>query len=376
MLNVAVIFGGVSCEHDISIITGVQVVNNLDDSKYSVIPIYIDKNAKWYYLPQKVSIEDVLEYEIVGKRCSMSADSKCLYTYQFGKLKKRCQIDLAILAMHGLNGEDGSVAALMQLNGISCINCPMLCSSLCLDKITFKNYLAGLSLINYLPYISYNSSDDYVNLDKKIVKSFGYPVILKPANLGSSIGIAVCNNFDDLQQNLLEVIQYDKNILVEKKLKNFVEYNIAVVKFRNEFIISSIEEPISKNQILTYSDKYLAGNKIIGMESLTRKFPAKLSSSVKKKIESWSVLLYKNLKMRGVVRFDYLFDNDEQKLYINEANTIPGSYANYLFEGMSFSDLLNGCIDNAIFESQSDNTIKYFESSVLSNVGNLGKINK
>ena len=376
MLNVAVIFGGKACEHDISIITGVQVVNNLDTNKYNVVPIYIDKVGNWYLLPSNISIEDVLAYDSLGRRCSILPNDKFLYCYKFGRMKRQMQIDVVVVSMHGLNGEDGSVAALMQLNCITTINCPMLCSAICLDKVAFKKYLAGVNGVSSLPSFSVIEGDDVSEIDKKIVKSFGYPVILKPSNLGSSIGIAVCNSYIELQSKLPQVYAFDKSVLVEKKLNNFKEYNIAVVKFRDQYVLSGIEEPIASNQILTYSDKYLTNNKAVGMANLTRKFPAKVKAAVKKKIERWALLLYQNLHMRGVVRLDYLYDVDTNQLYINEANTIPGSFANYLFQDLSFSQLLNGCIDNAIFENQSDNTVKYFESSVLSNVGNYNKFIK
>ena len=367
MLNIAVIFGGVSCEHDISIITGIQVINNLD--KYNVIPIYITKDGRWLYSDNYRTIESVVNEK--GVECTLSNFSgELLVKGVLGRFKKLLHIDGVFVALHGLNGEDGSICALCNLSNILCFNSQILPSALSLDKIAMKNYLFGLKVSNLIKYISVNKSESISDVITKInKKKLVYPLIVKPSNLGSSIGIQIVKSEDELEEKLNIAYMFDNNLLIEEKLDEIKEYNIAIFKGKDEYVLSDIEEPIGSDEILSYSDKYLNGEKSSGIEGLTRVFPAKIDENLKLEIQGTALKIYKLLNLSGVVRFDFIYQSDTDLLYLNELNTTPGSYANYLFQDISFPNMLDRIIKNAYFEKEQDkDKIKYFESSVLSDV--------
>ena len=371
MLNIGVVFGGVSCEHDISIITAMQVINNLDQTKYNVYPIYIAKSGKWYYGKNFYDINSVVNYSNNSKQCTFVMGDITLYSVgKLKGLKKICNLDYILVSMHGINGEDGSIVAISNMLG--CGNCsPSLVSSaVCMDKCVFKDYVKGLGICNVVKSVEYvkgNSVDKLATAIK--TNKLRYPLILKPAMLGSSIGIAIANNEEELINKLAFCLRFDNKILIEEKLENFREFNIAIVRSRNQLIVSSIEEPINHKAILDFNDKYISGNKqSLGMASLKRKVPADIDDGLAKEISAIACKLYSSLDLTSVVRFDFIYDADDEKLYLNEVNSIPGSYAYYLFPGMRFAHMLDVIIDNAVFDKQhTDNQIKYFHSNVLKN---------
>jgi len=365
MNNIVVVFGGVSCEHDISIITGIQVVNNLVG--YNIYPIYISKSGIWYYSDKYRTVEDVITLK--ASECFISSDGYLVVKSVLGRYKKLVHIDGVFVALHGLNGEDGALAGLCNISGINCFNPQILPSALLLDKVEFKNYLSGLNLVRLVKYVgvSVDQSFDEVRyiIDKK---KLAYPLIVKPANLGSSIGIQIVKTLDDLNDKLTCAFKFDKKVIIEELVSNISEYNIAILKDKNDLIISSVEEPRAGSEILSYDDKYLNGEKVEGMQSLARIFPADISDELKKEIEDSAAKVYKQMNLSGVVRFDFIYQKDTNVLYLNEINTIPGSYANYLFDNLTFEELLNKMIKNTYFEKNKEKElIRYFESSVLKN---------
>lgn len=374
MINVAVFFGGISCEHDISIITAMQVINNLDKSKYNVFPVYIDKVGNWVYSSDFVDLDSVVMRYELGHKCFFVPNDNILYRKnKLGLIRAIVKIDIVIVAMHGLNGEDGAIKVVCNISGIKCI-CPnVLASALALNKCVFKSYLKGIGGVNVITSISYNRKDGVELLKNNIKKAkLNYPLILKPACLGSSIGISVCHNESELEQKINYSLRFDDDILIEQKLKNFKEYNIALIKTRDDIIVSEIEQPIGKEEILSYSDKYLTGTKGNrgGMSNAKKIFPARIKAKMRKLIVAMATRVYKELSLSGVVRFDFMYDCDNDIVFLNELNTIPGSFAYYLFPKLSFSKLLDICIDYEYFSNQSDNNkIKYFSSSVLKNAG-------
>ncbi len=368
MKNVVVFFGGNSVEHDISIITAIQVCSSLNDEKYKVIPVYISKNGEWYSFKQLLNVADFNNCELKSKNivCFKNGflEYKCLCN------RRKIKVDCAIIAMHGGFGEDGSVAGCCNLNSIPFVNPGLEASSVGLNKILFKTLLKGLE-IPYVKYCNLNKQSDVYNIDLyyEITEVLGDKIIIKPNRLGSSIGVSIVDDYDSYVNALSLGFNFENDLLIEKRLTNFNEYNIAIYKNLEGLVVSEIEQPLNYNSILTFEDKYIGDAKTKGsMESLKKIFPANINDKLRNEIIQYSKLCYEKLFMKGVVRFDFIFDNNEKVLFLNEVNTIPGSFANYLFRSnnISFSKMLDEMIDYAVYEHDLDfKLVKSFDSSVL-----------
>ncbi len=373
MQNVGVVFGGKACEHDISIITALQLINNFDKSLYRIHPIYVSKDGAWNTGEKLTTIESVLNYKANSRLCAMMPNDNRLYVMSaFGRFKPTVHLDVVFVAMHGMNGEDGMVCNVCNISGVVCVNSDILPSSVALDKCMFKKYLNAV-FVPTVHSVCYTADQSVESLVSQIEdKNLSFPLILKPSKLGSSIGISVCNTVDELREKLLYSTRFDSSILLEEKIANYKEYNIAAYASRAGIVLSDIEEPVGHGEILSYSDKYLSGSKSSGMASAKRIFPAKLSAKLRGNIEKIAQFVYQDLMLSGVVRFDFLYDIDTKKLYLNELNAVPGSYAHYLFTDRKFSDIIDDMISYAIFQNQKkQDLIQYFSSSVLKNA-NMG----
>ncbi len=366
--TVAVIFGGISVEHDISIITGVQVLNVLKNSKYNVLPIYITKLGEWLSGDKLWDIKSFVDFSKKGLKKVFPMQNGI----KIGKLigEKELKIDFAYLALHGAKGENGGVQGLMEVCDIPYSSCGVLGSSLCTNK-----YLAKLLCKSKkIPVVSgtllkeEDKSKDFDFIQKRLAR-LKYPLIVKPNNLGSSIGVTFCNNPKELKDAISFAFMFDAEVLVEKAVENLVEYNIALVGNRFKCEVSNIEEVTPDNRILSFEGKYMGGGK--GMEGQSRIVPANIDASLQKKIENIAKKIYKLFEMKGIVRLDFLFDKKNKQLYFNEANTIPGSLSNYLFKNhnYTFFDLLEKAKDYCLAEKEilSQKYTK-FNSTVLKNV--------
>lgn len=368
MKNIAVIFGGVSCEHDISIITGLQVINFLDDELFNIIPIYINKYGEWFSDDRLLDLDNYPIKDLNLREVFLTPSSKILFQKKGKKLKPLNVIDFAIFAVHGLNGEDGTLSGLFELNNIPYLNCGVIGSSVTLDKCIFKSFLISKN-ISTIDSIELTEKEYYNSIDEiklKISEKLSFPVILKPANLGSSIGIKVCKNEYELEELISYCFQFDSKILIEKYIKNIKEINIALYKYFDEYIFSYFEQPITEDNILTFDNKYIGGE-TKGMESLKRICPVELDKNLEQTIKDIAKKCYDKLDLKGIVRFDFIID-ENNIVYLNEINSTPGSFANYLFKNLSkdFTQILTDNIENAIhLKFKNDEKIKYFSSSVL-----------
>lgn len=365
MINLAVVFGGESCEHDISVITGLQLISKINKYIYNVIPIYIDKNGIW--LTGK-NIMDIDNYpDNLGKttRVGLMGGNGTLYTIKNKKAKKFVDIDVAILCLHGVNGEDGTLASIMERSKIPYCNSSILASSVSMDKVLFNDVCKGLNVdkVEYFSLFVEDYQMEKAGTMQKIV-DFGLPVIIKPSRQGSSIGIEICKDKKDLAKKLDKAFEYDTRIVIEKLLDVKKEVNIACFLNKGEFIFSKTEEPIKNSDYLNFEDKYQSNSE--GMQSMKRIMPARISIEQENKIKSIARILYTNLDMFGVVRFDFLIDKNDN-VYINEVNTIPGSMANYLFDGdYSYSELIELWISNALIRSDNRKSLNHiYNSKVL-----------
>lgn len=378
-MNIAVVFGGVSCEHDISIITACQVMNVLRE-KHEVIPIYIDKDGVWRTGENLVKIEAFSNGLGKTSEVMFSNSNHILYIKRLGKFRKMLEIDMVFLALHGKNGEDGAAASIFELNGIPYANAGICSSAVACDKAIFKEFVKGLRI----PCVkSFTLTKDCFKHKKEEVLNLlenriGFPLIIKPANLGSSIGISVVQNKEKLQEQLFGAFEFDNKLLIEKYIQDMREINIAIYRKNGELVISELEEPVKSAELLSFKDKYETKNKSLGMASLKRKIPADIPSAIKEKIIKIAVRCYKALDLFGICRFDFILDSDN-KVYLNEVNTIPGSYAFYLFEpkGKNFQMILEDQILEAKHRSiAKKKLVNTFESSTLKNLklsGSKGK---
>lgn len=375
-LNIGVMFGGASTEHEISIITAVQAMENINRDKYNVIPIYLSKDNDMYtssnllkmdiYKDLKSLPEKVKKVLLVKKKNEyyLIKDS-----FPYSKIEK---IDIAFPIMHGYNMEDGSLAGYLEVLGIPYCESDLYASCIGQDKIYQKGVLAQ-SNIPLVPYYFFYESE-YLNNSKEIIKNIEklkYPVIVKPARQGSSVGIKIAKNKEQLVNAINEAINYDEKVLVEKVVKNLTELNCSVLGDNNEYKASAIEQVFASSELLSYEDKYLSdGGKTPskGMASAGRKLPADLDKETKEKIENISISACRALNTSGVVRIDYLMDTKTKEVYLNEMNIIPGSLSFYLWKesGLSYKDMLDKVIELGIKKYQNKSKkLTSFDTNVL-----------
>ena len=376
MKNVAVIFGGRSVEHEVSIITGMQIIENMDKTKYNVIPIYVNKEGKWLTGSSLMDFKNYKEDNFTDAQeivLSHNYGDNNIYVSprSSGLFKKKIldRIDLAFPAFHGMNGEDGTVQGIFELMDIPYVGCGVLASAVGMDKILMKDVYKA----NNLPIVDYtwfyrskwiNSREEVIN---RIEEKLSYPLFVKPANLGSSIGISKAKDMDGLIEAIEVAIRYDRKIIVEKAVEEPREINCAVMGYDDELITSLCEEPIGWKEILTFEDKYVKSNAKGKGASERRRIPAEIDDKVREEIEELAKLAFKTIDAKGVSRIDFLLDKNN-KVYINEINTLPGSISFYLWEGKgySISKLIDELINIAIIvhEEKKKNSYSY-EANLL-----------
>lgn len=381
-IKVGFIFGGESVEHEVSIISAIQAMNKIDEEKYEVVPIYITKDREWYTGELLKDIEVYQDLKLLKKYAKnvVLYYKNGSYVLQTKGLFKRIvnTIDIAFPVVHGTNVEDGVLQGYLQSIGIPFVGSNVYASVVGQDKVYMKNIWekAGLNMAKYTWFYDY----DYRNNQDKILKEIdkiGYPVVVKPATTGSSVGIGVASTKDEIIDAIDEAIQYDNKIVVEEKVENLKEVNIAVMGNYERQKLSAIEEVMSSNKFLTFDDKYIGNGKSKGkfkvaskgMASLNRKLPADLSKEVKEKVEDMAINAFKVLGTSGNARIDFMINSKTNKVYINEINSIPGSLAFYLWEeaSVSFTDLLDEMINIGIKDYKKRSAkIHSFDSNILS----------
>ena len=387
-IRVGVIFGGESVEHEVSIITAIQAMNKIDEEKYEIIPIYITKDREWYTGDMLKDIEVYQDLNLI-KRYSTNV---VLY-YKNGSyvLQKKNglfkgtvkEIDIAFPIVHGTNVEDGVLQGYLQTIGIPFVGSNVYGSVAGQDKTIMKDIWSefGLPMTKYIWFYDtdYRQDKDAV-LDK--IKGLKYPLIVKPATTGSSVGISFCDDIEKLKEGIDEAVQYDTKIIVEEVVQNLKEVNIAVMGNYENQRVSAIEEVFSGNHFLTFQDKYIGNGKgklkgfkkgavktsSKGMASANRKLPADLDPKMQKEIEDIAMRAFKALGSSGNSRIDFLVDEKTKKVYINEINSIPGSLAFYLWDAkdINFTQVLDDMIQIGIkdYKKRVSKTHS-FESNIL-----------
>ena len=367
-IKVGVIFGGESVEHEVSIISAIQAMNKMDQEKYDIIPIYITKDREWYTGDMLKDIEVYEDLDLVkkyGKNVVLYYKNGS-YVLQNKKFPKGIvtDIDIAFPIVHGTNVEDGVLQGYLQSIGIPFVGGDVYASAVGQDKVYMKALFkdSDLPMTKYVWFYDCDYKNDSEEVIKKVNK-LKYPVIVKPACTGSSVGIKVVDDESELVEAIDDAIQYDNKILVEEVVTDLKEVNISVVGNYEHQKTSEIEEVISANKFLTYADKYIGGGKeklkgmkmpmktpSKGMASANRKLPADLPEKMRKEVEEIAVKAFKVLGSAGVCRIDFLIDEKAKKVYVNEINSIPGSLAFYLWEaaGVKYTELLDELINIGI----------------------------
>ena len=395
-IKVGVIFGGNSVEHEVSIITACQAMNYINKEKYDVVPIYISKDRTWYTGKMLMDIEVFKDFDSLKRYAKKVVLTKKQDGFVLQKVdglfrKDVENIDIVLPLVHGKGVEDGSLAGYLDLVGVPYAEANIIGSSLGQDKVIQKQIMTASNIPT--PDYTWFFDSEYLENSKKIlknIKELGYPVIVKPANLGSSVGISVATKESEVIKSIEDAITYDNKILVEKVIDNLLEVNISVLGNYEYAETSAIAEMITNNDFLTYSDKYLGkGSKKTGLKNSTKtgsmatssmRIPANLKASVKKEVEDLAIKTFKTLNLSGDVRIDFLIDNKNDKVYVNEPNIIPGSLAFYLWKavGKDYTTLLDDIITLGIKEYKAKtNKVTSFESNILSNYnGSKGMKNK
>jgi D-alanine-D-alanine ligase len=387
--TICVIFGGKSAEHDVSIITGIQAINKLSKDKYNVVPVYISREGVWHSGLKLLNLNayknpNSLLNQVDKVYFKPSFGDHTLYFEKKSLLgnKRQIQIDVVIPALHGTYGEDGKIQGLLELIGIPYTGCDTLASAVGMDKIAMKKILA----FNKLPLVSHFSFDIrewYTNQNAILEKanSMEYPLIIKPSDLGSSIGVSKANNQNELIEAIDLASQFSNNVIVEKMVKNLLEINCAVVGNKEKATASYCEEPHFEDDVLSYKDKYVSKEgSSEGMGGSKRTIPADIPAEQTKKIQEMAIETFKCLFSEGVARIDFLIDKNDNKIYVNEINTLPGSFAFYLFEpaGKPFATLLEEIIQLAIQRrKRQDGLTTNINVNIFSNdLGSFPKLGK
>lgn len=382
-IKVAVIFGGMSVEHEISIISAVQAMASINRDKYEVIPLYMTKDNKFYTGEKLTDIEGFKNIPELLKQCI-----RVILLNEEGRVNiVRCPmkvlgnnvlhtIDVAFPIVHGTNVEDGALQGYLQTLGVPYVGCNVLSSAVGMDKYVMKTVFKdnGIPVLDCGCY-NLNDFEDLEGLLDRIEQKFVYPVIVKPINLGSSVGISKASDREKLEEALNLAFTFSGRVLVEPAIRQLKEVNCAVLGDELAAEASECEEPLNAEEILSYEDKYIGGGKKAGgskgMASLSRAIPARIDEETRNTIRQMAVKAFRCLGCNGVSRIDFMIDRESGKIYLNEINTIPGSLAFYLWEpvGITYPELLDRMIQLALKRNRENGKLQFsFETNVLAGV--------
>ena len=377
--NIAVFFGGKSPEHEVSIITGIQVLNNIDSEKYTPIPVYVAKNGRWYYSPKFTDPEvfkDMEEIPFISTEVTLEPEPthRALVEVKNPLLRKKLSIaiDCIFPCFHGSFGENGAFQGLFEIAEIPYIGSEVLGSVLGIDKVVGKDIYKAHD-ISTAPYKVFHKNQLEENMDNVVnqsERSLNYPMFVKPAVGGSSIGVTKVEDKAQLKNALEVAAAFDSKIIVEQAIENAKEINISVIgNYGGELRVSECEQVFSSGEFLTYDDKYKGKDgRSKGMVSTKRKVPAEISSEAKKLIQETDEEVFQSFNCYGLARIDFLLKEDPLEVFVIEINTIPGSMSFYLWDAtdLPFTEMITMLIylSEERFAQKSENTCT-FESNIL-----------
>lgn len=387
-INLAVLFGGKSVEHEVSVISAVQAMASMNKEKYNIIPVYMTKQNEFWTGEKLFDINSFRDIPELLKECTA-----CVFVRSEGKVQLIRQkmkkfgsnlisdVDIAFPIVHGTNVEDGALQGYLHTLDIPYVGCDVLASAVGMDKFVMKILLkdAGFPVLDCCRFSAFEIGRIEECADK-VESKFGYPVIVKPINLGSSVGISKASDRDSLIKSMENAFEFSDRILVEPAVVNLKEINCSVVGDSESAEASVCEEPVqaSDEDILSFEQKYVGGGKSggsKGMATLKRKIPADITPEQDEFIRKTAVDAFRYLGCNGVTRIDFMIDMDSSTIYINEINTIPGSLAFYLWEpkGVKYAELLERMIQLALKRYRMGEKINYsFDTNILAMGGSFG----
>ncbi len=357
--TIAVIFGGRSVEHDVSIVTGHQIMAAFPADSYEVLPVYIARDGRWFTGEPLHNLQNFQDNELARQdgvqACLLSPDTRhhgLILDPLAGRFSKSevKRIDVIFPALHGSHGEDGSLQGLLELADIPYVGCATLGSALANDKIMTKMLLrqADLPVLDDYAFTRDHWLEQPDAIIAAIQDRMAFPLFIKPATLGSSIGIGRADTPELLRASIDIAANFDRRILVEPAVTSSIEINCSVIGHGDRYEASTLEQPLTWDDFLSYEDKYLRGSE--GMKSAERLVPAPISPELTERIKQTSVSAFKAVDGRGIARIDYLVRPDNDEVYLNEINTMPGSLAFYLWQedGYSRSELVERLVELAL----------------------------
>lgn len=358
-LTVAVIFGGRSVEHDVSIVTAQQIMKAMDRARYNVVPVYIARDGKWFTGDPLTDIANFKDDAILRHKditpVILSPDVRHHgllvdpLAQGFFRRPQVIRVDVLFPAIHGSHGEDGTLQGLFELADIPYVGFATLGSALTNDKIMTKQVLrqAGLPVLDDVWFSRSQWQNTPDTVLARVHEAFELPVFVKPATLGSSIGVSRVADLDLLRPSIDVAANLDRRIMIEPAVNQPTEINCSVIGFGDDVRVSVLEQPLTYTDFLTYEDKYLAGSK--GMKSADRIIPAPLDDAQTREIQRLALEAFKAVDGRGIVRIDFLLEGDTNRILINELNTLPGSLSFYLWRpsGLTETELIDQLIHYA-----------------------------
>ncbi|HIU20352.1 MAG TPA: D-alanine--D-alanine ligase [Candidatus Limiplasma stercoravium] len=389
-IQLGVIFGSRSCEHDVSIISAVQLMRAADRQTYDIIPLYITQKGEWFTGDALMDIAtftpafDENRKDVKRVKLDLTAGSGVLTCVERGGglfARERetvvARLDCVIPVLHGMHGEDGTVQGLLELCNLPYASPGVGASAIGMDKAYMKQFFrgGGFPVLPGAWFLRSRWEKDRDGVIADIERELSYPVFVKPASLGSSIGVSKAGDREKLVEALELAFEFDRKALVEKGLVNKLELNCSVMGYNGDALPSEVEMPLSNEDLLTFWGKY-GSNPTKGMASLKRVLPAPIEPQLRQRIQQLSVDIFNNMDLKGVVRIDYMYDVDEGEIYITEINTIPGSLSFYLWEpcAVPYSELIDRMVRYAMqAQRDKDNNNYAFSSDILSNLSLGGK---
>jgi D-alanine-D-alanine ligase len=354
--NMLVMFGGPSVEHDVSLITANQAIKQIDENKYRIILFYWTRDGRFlvthYHNKPIISLAKFCEK---GQEASIKKGKVVVRSYIGAS---QIKVDVCLPLFHGTYGEDGAIQGLLEAMDVPYIGCGVTSSALGMDKVLFKAVLNE----NKIPVLNYSK---VTNISQLTDIKLSYPMIAKPAHLGSSIGVKKVNNETDLRDAVNVILSLDSVAIIEPYLSNMMEVNCSVLGSTKECKASVTEQPISTEEILSFADKYMRGGKgkktgsKNGMAGLDRRIPAPIDKLQEDKIKKYAVEVFKSLGCSGVSRVDFMIDKKTNNIYVTEINTIPVSLSFYLWEasGITYKELIDKLVGIADFEHAEKNKL-------------------
>ena len=366
--RIGVFFGGRSTEHEISVISASQAMHAINREKYDVTPIYITKQGRWFTGEALFDVANYRDTKTLLEKCDEVYMRPVYGDYRLYKVKKPmfgtdvlCNLDVVIPVLHGSNGEDGTFEGILDSIGIPYAGCDVLASANGMDKITMKMILqaSGIPVVDYIWFTDKQWARQKDVMIAEIEEKIGYPVIVKPANLGSSVGIGRAVDREQLVEKVEDARHYSARIIVEHMVEHLQEINCSVLGDCDDYETSVLEEPIKSGEILSYQDKYMGGSKgSKGMQASQKRIPADLPAAETDRIRFLAGETFRVLSCHGVSRVDMIVDRDNRNIYVNEINTIPGSLSFYLWEatGLSFDRLMDRLVSLALKRKRDEAT--------------------